>query len=175
MKRNWKRPITALFISLAALMIIPAFLPQLPLQYFAPFIIILFYEKSRVTVLWISLLCGLCMDLLSSHAHFGIYALNYCICSQILYSKKPLFFEDALSTIPLFSGWYSFCSTGIQFLLLHLFGKGFPLTFQWLAIDMGLMSFFDASYAFLLFSIPLTFLQAKVRSPHNFMMKRRPQ
>ena len=139
-----------------------AFFPNVHFTYFAPFIIIIIYEKSKVYALMASCFCGLFLDLLSSDIHFGILTLNYFITTWILYNWKSIFFEDSIFTIPMLSGFFSMITTSVQFFLLHIFGKGFPLSFQWVFIDLIVLSFLDVLYAFICISLPLYLLRKRI-------------
>ena len=159
MLQTWKRVIIAFLLSFIAFFIFDIFFPRLHLTYFAPFLIITYYEKDKTSALWLSLVCGLIIDCLSSQAYFGIFALNYCLTTMLIYEFKPFFFEDAITTIPVMTSCFCFFSTILHFILLHIFDIGFTMTWKWLAIDAIMMSIVDGLYGLALFVIPFLFIK----------------
>jgi rod shape-determining protein MreD len=145
------------FYALAIAITFPTLFPQLRLMFFAPFLVFVFYHKNKILSLWISLLCGLIVDLLSAQTRLGFYALNYCLTTSILYSQKRNFFEDSLMTLPVMTFFFSFLSTFIQFCLLYIFGQGLLLSWEWVNNDLLWMPFKDALYAGIAFSLPALF------------------
>lgn len=132
----------------------PALFPFLRLMFFVPFLIILFYQKSYLTCLWISFGCGLILDLLSSKTHFGLFALNYTLTTWILYERRRNFFGDNLSTLPIMTFFFSVITTVIQYGLMYMFENNFHLSFKWIVSDLLVMPLADSTYAFILFILP---------------------
>lgn len=153
-----------LVYSLSLAIITPVLFPQLTFFFFAPFLVITYYKKPLITCLWLSLFCGLFIDLLSSQTRLGLHALNYCIVTKILYSRKFLLFEDSISTIPLNTFFFAVLSTLIQVCLLNAFGKDIVISWQWIKSDLFWMSLWNACYAIVAFSIPSFFLP---KPPHK--------
>ena len=87
--------------ALAMTLFFPILLPAWGLAYFAPFLIIVYYQKRLLTCLWASLLCGLILDLLSSKTHLGFHGLAYLAATSILFPRRRNFFGDNLTTMPL--------------------------------------------------------------------------
>ena len=148
---------------MAPILFLTPWFPQWKLTYFAPFLIICYYKKPLETCLWLSLLCGLIMDLLSSQRHLGIHSLNYCLTTALLYSQKQHFFEDSLSTIPIMTFLFAAVSTIIQIPLYTLFESGISLSSEWWINDLLIMPFVDALYGFVWFTLPAIFLPRKSR------------
>lgn len=144
----------ALIFSLLATLFTASLAPQVNLLFFAPFFVYLFYKKPLIFCLWTSLLCGVVLDLLSAQQRFGLYAINFCITTALLYQQKRNFFEDSLSTIPILTFLFSVVSTCLQVILLFVFDKGIPLSWEWAGSDLILMPLLDAFYGFALFSLP---------------------
>lgn len=144
----------------------PIFFPGLHLLYFAPYLVICFYQYSRIEVLWRAFGCGILLDLLSSAPFFGFSSLKFCLVTLALFGQTRNFFEDKLSTLPLMTFLFSFLTTAISVLLTLFFGNGFPLSIKWVATDLIIMSAADALYALLVFSLPfeLTYKLRKIRS-----------
>ncbi len=146
----------ALFFLAALLLTLfsPIFFSSYKVFYFIPFLIRTFYLKSFEESLWISCLCGILLDLLSSNVRFGLHALSYTVTSALLYSQKRNFFEDNLSTLPVLTYLYSFSTTIFQIVLLMILQKGVALSWEFVKIDLGFLPFQDALYSFICFGIP---------------------
>jgi len=155
------RLIGAFLFALAPILFLSPWLPQWNLTYFAPFIVICFYKKPFETCLWLSLICGLIMDLLSSQRHLGLYSLNYCLATALLYSQKQHFFEDSLSTVPIMCFLFALLTAVIQVPLHTLFESKVTLAKDWWLNDLVLMPMVDALYGFVLFTLPGIFLPRK--------------
>lgn len=171
-----KRLVIAFAITCMMLLICNVWLLHLHLVYFAPFIALTYYEKSKISALWYSVLCGFIMDCLSSQAHFGLFTLNYCLTTMLLYELKPLFFADRLTTIPVISSCFAATTTILQFILIDIFGGAFNFTLQWLIIDVLLMSIVDGIYGLICFALPLTYIKSEkvVRSQYILNKRTRP-
>ncbi|MFQ5728737.1 MAG: mreD [Waddliaceae bacterium] len=133
---------------------VPVILPALKLLFFVPFLVILFYRKPLITCLWGSLICGLILDMLSSHSRLGLYAMNFTLTTWILYGRRRHFFADNASTLPIMTFFFSVVSTIIQGILLNTFEGHFQMSWEWLFSDLAVMPLLDASYAFLIFILP---------------------
>lgn len=133
---------------------IPAVLPQLRLVFFAPYLIILLYKRPLINCLWGALTCGLILDLLSAYQHLGLFALNYTLTIAVLYRQRRHFFSDSPSTLPIMVYLFSVISTAVQIPLLFVFEQKLKMNSSWIASDLLLMPFLDATYAFVLFILP---------------------
>lgn len=129
--------------------------------FFAPFLVISFYQKPLSTSLLYALFCGIILDLLSSHLHLGLYSLNLCLTTALLYGTQRNFFSDRFSTLFLMTYLFVATSTGMEFILMHLFEKSLSLSLTWVFTDILMMPFRDAFIAFALFTLPAL----KARSP----------
>lgn len=145
-------------------------LPGFKLFYFAPVIIRSFYLKSFTTSLWVSCFLGLFIDLLSSHVHFGMHAVNFTIASALLYSSKRHFFEDSLSTLPFLTGIYSLISSLLQIFLSGIFDHGIPFSWEFIKIDLLLLPFLDGVYAFLIFTLPFILFGKRQRKGTDYFL-----
>jgi rod shape-determining protein MreD len=141
--------------SLAATLFVPVLFPGLHLFFFVPFLIMAYYRRSLTASLWLSLLCGLLLDLIAFDQRLGLHALNYCLTTYILYRQKQNFFEDSLTTIPILTVIFSAISTLLQVVLLFIFENGLPLSLGWAATDLVVMPLCDGLYGLLCFSFPL--------------------
>ena len=142
------------FITFSLTVFAPIIFPGLHLLYFAPFICSVYYSKSYSSALWVSLFCGLVLDLLSAPLRFGLHALNFTLTSAFLYSWKQHFFEDQPTTLPILTFLFSVVSTLIQIVLLYTFESRVALSLQWVITDLVAMPGTDALYAFICFSLP---------------------
>lgn len=139
-------------ITLTATLLMPAIAPKVRLMYFAPFLVIAYYQKSLVTSIALSLACGLVLDLLAADVRFGIHAMNYSLTTMLLYGQRKHFFADYISTLPIMVFFFAVISTCIEVFLQYLMQKSGGFTWQWMLYDLTLMPGFDAAYAFSCFT-----------------------
>ena len=118
--------------------------PHIHLLYFAPFLVLTFYKKSRFAVLWRAIGCGLILDLFSSTPQLGLTALNYCLVCWVLYGQRHNFFEDKPFTLPLMTFFFSILSTLIGALTALFLSHPLHLSFRWFLTDFLCMPLFDA-------------------------------
>lgn len=142
-----------------------------PLMFFAPFLVILYYKKPLVTCLWWSLLCGLIVDLLSIQDRLGIHAMNYCIITWFLYRQRRNFFADSASTLPIMTFFFSVFSTLVEVILIDIFGTRMHLTWEWAMTDLLILPLFDAGFAFCYFILPFILLGKRPRKGQDYFLK----
>lgn len=133
---------------------LPIFFPAWRFMVFAPMLVIVFYKQSYIFCLWWSLLCGLFLDLLSAHTQFGLYAVNYCLTTLLLYAQRSNFFADSLTTLPLMTFFFAALSSMIQWALMYIFENENVFSWQWAMTDILYMPALDSVYAFLCFILP---------------------
>ncbi len=121
------------------------------LNFFAPFLAMVYYVSPFSKALWISVGCGYLLDLISSEFRFGIYSLTWVLTTLVLFSQKKHFFEDKPVAFSIFTGVISAVSTALQIVLIHLFDRGIPFSI----LDVIVMPIIDGMYAFLWFTCPL--------------------
>jgi|SRR5579862_2438310 len=143
------------FLAVIATGCASVFLPHIRLHTFAPFLALLYARCSRMSSFWISSLCGLLIDALGSELRFGVHALSFSVATLFLYSQKKHFYNDKPLALSLFTFQISLIITFILFLFSFLSHSLPPITLKWIISDFFLMSFFDALYAFIWFSLPL--------------------
>lgn len=149
-----KKNLLLAFVSVLVLTIFsPTLFPGIKLFYFPSFFILVYYQKSYLSALWISLACGLVLDLLASNVRFGLYALNFTMTTAIIYKQRWNFFADSFSTLPIMTFLFSFTSTGIQVIVFYIFANSFPFSFQWIFTDFLVLPAFDALFATVWFLI----------------------
>ncbi|MGM0439626.1 MAG: rod shape-determining protein MreD [Chlamydiota bacterium] len=144
-------------LCLSFLLSFPIVFPTLKLTFFAPFIVMLYYQQPKQACLWVSFWCGLIIDILSSSSIMGMHVLNYCLTTAILYEKRRAFFEDSIISLPIMTMIFSMLSSILQASLLKFFGASLPLSWHWVFTDLVVMSGVDGLYAFILFTIPTLF------------------
>ena len=127
-------------LALAALFFFPT------LSVFTPFFAIVFQKKTFLQSLWIAALCGLLIDLLSSHARFGLFSLSHLLAAATTYRFRRHFFEEKFFSIPLY--------TGLIALSLSVFQSLFICPLGFLTASF-LMPLADMVYAFFWFTCPL--------------------
>ncbi len=143
------------FLALFSACFSSAYLGCVKIIPFAPFFVILILRKPLLTALSISVFCGTLMDLLSSDTPFGIYALNYCLTTLLLYRQKRNFLEDKPLSFSLFTLIYSLTSALILGMLIKFYGLSYKLPLGPLSNTLLLLPLLDAFYAFIWFTCPL--------------------
>ena len=157
-------------VALLATLFLPVLSTDLRLLFFAPFLVILYYQKSYVTCLWGALFCGLVLDLTSSQMRIGFYAINYCLTTWLLYGQKCHFFSDSLVTLPLMTFLFSLISTLIGFMFMNAFVDRVLVSWEWVLTDLVAMPVLDATYAFIFFVLPLLFLKGWPRGGKDYFL-----
>jgi rod shape-determining protein MreD len=154
-----KKLYSTFFISLILALVLPSFFSSMRLLFFAPFLIVLYYQKPYLNCLWGALLCGLIVDLLSSGTHFGLHALNYLSTSILLYKYRLHFFGDNCSTIGIMTFLFACISTIIQWILVYIFDAGAPFSLRFFLTEIVVMPLYDSAYAYLVFIFPFWALE----------------
>jgi rod shape-determining protein MreD len=150
------------------LLLSPSVWPSLKLFFWAPFLIILIYQKPFFSCLWGAFGCGLLLDLLSARTLFGMHACNYVLTTALLYERRQNFFGDSTSTLPLMVFFFSLLSTILGALFLYIVEKGFTLSWRWVFIDLVGMPLLDATYAFVVFILPFMLLGRRPRKGREY-------
>ncbi len=159
-------------ITIAAALSFPVLLPNWKLTVFAPLLIILFYKKNYLACLWWSLVCGAFMDLLASHTQFGLYAVNYCLTTLLIYGLRRNFFADSFSTLPIMTFFFAVCSTLFQGILIYTFEKENVFSWNWTITDLIYMPSLDALCAFCVFIFPSLLLGKRPRRGKDYFTER---
>jgi cell shape-determining protein MreD len=128
---------------------------EIKLFAFSPFLAILYNRLNFQKSLWSASLCGLMIDLLSAEFALGLYALNYCLTTLLLFNQKKHFLEDKPLALSLFTMLISIVSTVLQWLLMCIFERGLPLSTKLLLTDLIAMPLLDAVYAYVWLSCPM--------------------
>lgn len=131
------------------------FFPYLHLSFFAPFLALSYHAATLSKSLWLSLICGVILDLISSEFKFGLYTLTCVLATLILYAQKRHFFEDKPLALSIFSAIIAAILTLLQFVLVHLFDRGITFSILTVLTDVIFMSLVDGLYAFLWFTCPI--------------------
>ncbi len=165
-----KNLVLTFLTTLCLTLFIPALCPFIRLTFFAPFLIILYYQRPFLACLWFSFLCGALLDLLSSHQRLGVFAVSYCLTTAILFGQRRNFFADSITTMPIMTYFFCFLSTLSQAVLIYIFDRGLTLSWGWTLADLLLMPLFDAGYAFGVFILPsLLFGKPQRRGKEYFL------
>lgn len=133
--------------------VLPPLFPGLVAYYLAPFLVACYYQCRFLSAVWISLFCGMGIDLLSDQ-RFGSHAVSYVITSLVLYRQRRHFFSDSLSTLPIMVYIFAVLTT-FWLSLFHYLDKGDVVGLkQLLTSDMLILPLYDSLYAFLCFTLP---------------------
>jgi rod shape-determining protein MreD len=128
---------------------------EVKLLAFSPFLALLYNRFTFQGSLWIASLCGLIIDLVSSQFCLGVYALNYCVTTFILYRQRKHFFEDKPLALCLFTLFISAVSTGLDLLFIAAFADSVPFSRNLLWADLVAMPLLDAVFAYFWFCCPI--------------------
>ena len=147
--------IFSFFLSLVFLFLQMTFLPLWTLLAFAPWIALLILRSSLKKATFASAVAGILIDLLSDDP-MGLHALNYSLTAALLYPYRKHMLFDVPLHLSLSTALVSFVSTFLQWILLFLFDRRVPFSGKWILIDLGVMPFLDALYAYVWFALPLS-------------------
>ncbi|MBI5346419.1 MAG: rod shape-determining protein MreD [Chlamydiae bacterium] len=147
--KNLTTLIVSFFLACIALFCQTAIFPNFRLIFFAPFLVFYYFNFSFISSLWISALCGIIVDSLSSTA-FGVYALNYTIVTALLYREKRFFNDDPIS-LASFTMILSTAFSIIFPILLFIFDKPISITGKWVITDLMIMPMVDGIYSLIWF------------------------
>ncbi len=145
----------AFFLSTIALFLQSVLSPPFSLLVYAPWIALVVLRTQSPKCLYLSLIGGIMVDLLSDDP-MGVHALNYTIVALFLFRFRKFFLYDNPLHLSLFTILVSFSSTLLQLFLLFLFDRRIPFTGQWAFGDLLAMPIADAIYALVWFALPLT-------------------
>ncbi len=165
-----KNILVALAVTLFFLIVFPPLFSNVRLMFFAPYLIISFYQKSYITCLWHSFLAGLVLDLLSTDGRLGLYGLGYCLTTALLYNQRRHFFSDSPSTLPIMTFFFAVISTLIEFGLVNAFEKPLTISWGWIQTDVFYMPVLDALYAFFVFILPALVWGKRARRGNEYFM-----
>lgn len=141
--------------------------PSFRLIFFAPFLIITYYQRSYLSALNYSLICGLIVDLFTSPVRFGLTALNYTLTTAFIYRQRKNLFADSLMTLPLMTYFFAVISSIIQVILLSIFSKPLSLSFSFFFSEFLIMPAFDALFSFCWFIFPHLFIRKRNHHYHS--------
>lgn len=146
----------ALFVSSFSL----ALLPNVSLMAFSPFLALACLRLPLIKTLWLALLVGLCLDLLSSEERLGTFMIAYLITILFLHRRRNHFFEDKIVTFTLYGTIISSLTTLWIALIALTSESAFTWSFEFFAIDLVLLPVIDGLSGFLLFILPHLLFQA---------------
>ncbi len=143
-QKTWPYFLIALFFTLTSIF---------PVLAFSPYLAILYRRKGLIHALWMSTLCGLILDLLST-APFGLYAMEMALLSACMFRFR-IYFVDKPIGLSSYTALISLVFTIFSRFALMIYDPILPFTFQGFVTDFLLLPLGDAFYAFLFFSCPL--------------------
>lgn len=164
--------IIAFALAAIALILQGILVPRLAILAFAPFLALVIMRCKQRRALWLSVLAGSLIDLLSDDP-MGLHALNYTLITALLFPFRKHFLYDHPLHLSLFTGLISVMSTILQLILLFLFDRRVPFEGKWVFADLVGMPAIDALYAFVWFAAPLSFFDKLRRMWVLFWLKRK--
>lgn len=150
-----KKSLFASFLAAALLLLIlPSIGLNWRLHYFLPPLIICLYQKPLQQCLWLSIIFGLVVDVVSGMDILGIYPLAYFAAILCIHHYKQFFFADSWFTLPVLTAIGS-CVVSLGLIIsLYLLNKNIQLSPMLLLLDCFLMALYDSLYAFTIFVLP---------------------
>lgn len=136
-------------------LVIPPFLPQWEVLFFAPFLITALFKMQTLSFLFLALGTGLFNDLLSSETPFGFYALISCVSLWIVRFWKNLFLKDEMLTLLLFTLLFVLVHTLLEALLAPLFRLPPFLSWSWALFHLFLFPLLNVIYAAFFVLLPI--------------------
>jgi len=163
----------ALLFALIGTLIVPVIFPQPKMQFFAPFLAFTIYQYPFEKAIGIGFCVGLLIDLLSPYTRMGLHASCFLLGTSALYGQKKNFFEDSLSTLPLFTFALSALITAAQ-VTLHTLFENYPLpkVIQ-LAQQVAFQPVLDGVCAFVLFTLPVLCFGKRPRKGSDYFVDRK--
>lgn len=158
-------------ICLLSTLIIPLYLPSFRLLPFAPLITIIVSRFRLPNALWLAAILGLMVDLLSFSTPLGLFSLNYCLSTLLIYRYRKYFLEEKVFIFALYSILFSFVCSSILFLLFALIEIRLKLTLPILFSDFILMPILDGIYAGLFVLFPMYAYQLIVEPKRIMQLK----
>ena len=138
-----------LFFSISIFFI---FFTNLKLVIFAPLLTYLFYKKTFISTLWISVFFGIIADIFSS-SFFSLFTICYFLTTLTSYKIRRYIKESFLNS-SLFVSIYSLIFSIYCPILFFIFDKKIDLSISWIGTDLIIMPILDGVYGFLCFYLP---------------------
>lgn len=164
--------IIAFVLAVIALFLQGLLVPRLVILAFVPFLALTIMRCKSAKALWLSVLTGAIMDLLSDDP-MGLHALNYTLITALLFQLRKHFLHNQPLHLSIFTALISTMSTILQLLLLFLFDRRVPFVGRWICADLIGMPAIDALYAFVWFAAPLSLLDKLRRMWVLFWLKKK--
>lgn len=136
-------------LALVAFIYSCVFFPSIRIFAFAPLLAVFFQRKALYPSLWAGALAGLCTDLLNTQIRFGLFCLCSLLTALVTHRWRHLFYEQRLSSIPLYTILISLIFALFQALFIS----------QYFHPTSLLMPLVDGLYAFLWFTCPLSLIR----------------
>jgi hypothetical protein len=132
--------------------------PEFPLMAFSPFLALVCLRAPLLKSLWLAVISGLFLDLLSSGERLGFYLLPYLLTLLLLHRYRKHFFEDRMVSFSLYCASISSVTTLWMALFSLVSGPRFTWTWEFFAVDLLLLPCFDGVIGFVLFVLPSTII-----------------
>lgn len=155
MNLSQKNILILFLLSFLLTLICPLINAPLKLNFFAPIIVISFYQKSLNYSLWFSLLCGSIFDVFHQPDLLGLEILAFSLSTLLLYNQKQNFFSDYITTLPIMTFFYSSSNFLIECIIMYLIDKpSFFITFKFITSNLLFYPLLDGIYALLFLILP---------------------
>ena len=126
-----------------------------PLVFFSAFVPILsinILSLNKEKALWIAFASGLLVDFFTS-TKMGIWPLNFCLCTLILFRFKSHFYKDKFLHVGMFAAIFSSLSSILHAIISFLFNSKIPFSGRWMITDCIIMPIIDGAYTIAWFFI----------------------
>jgi hypothetical protein len=133
----------------------PVMWPSIPLAFFIPFIVTAYYQKSQLICLWLSLICGVILDIIIFSNRMGLWGVSYCVTTLWIYKYRMHFFGDRQSTLPIMTFFFALISTMIFWCLNYVFDKSFIFSLRPFLRELLLFPFLNAVFAYFMLMFPM--------------------
>ncbi len=164
--------IFAFLLSTIALIFQSILFPQIAILTFSPFLALTILRSSLYKALWLAILAGSLMDLISNDP-IGAHALTYVAVTFLLFKIRKMFSHDEPFHLSLFTSIISLNITAFQLFFLFLFDRRVPLEGRWIFADFLGMPVIDGLYAFVWFAAPLSLFSKYKKMWSLFWLRRK--
>ena len=132
----------------------PVIWPSMHLAFFIPFIVTAYYQKSHISCLWMSLICGVILDILFFSNRMGLWGVSYSLTTLMLYKYRMHFFGDRQSTLPIMTFFFALVSTAFFWSLSYVFEKSYVFSGLPFMKELFVLPVLNVAYAYLVFLLP---------------------
>ncbi len=161
----------AFFLALLLSISLDALMPNLPLMAFTPFVALASLRYPLLKALWLTLIAGLCLDLLSSGERLGLFMSAYLLTVLLVSRYRTHFFENKILTFSLYCAMISSLTTLWIALFFSMVEPRVNLNLPFVATDLLLLPCLDGLVGFLFFIFPhsvFLYIRKKARLRYGY-------